>query len=367
MTTAVAETTHTLDAAALKQALADVAAAVPSKPPLPILAHVLLADGKMTSSNRELQIEVDIDYAGPPMLLPHARLRAILSESSAEKVHLASDGQSCVVTAGRGTWRLPVEDSAEWPAWPSGERRTLATIPSDRLAAAVRGCVYATDNEASRYALAAVLVDVLAGECSFVATDGRRLSHVLVATDSQFQDGTALVPSDAMESIGAFAARRKADVLIEATDTSVVATFSGCVVTARQIHGRYPKWRDVLPADRDGTTTTVVDCGELIAATRAAAVVASESSKGVTFTFSGDGISIVGRSSEYGTSDVRCDVISGASEVLVKMDPTYVCEWLKGVAAAGVKEVAVELVDSQSACLLRAGDFSGVVMPLAIE
>ena len=367
MTTAAAEMTHTFDACVLKQALADVAPAVPSKPVLPILSHVLLADGKLTASNRELLIAVEIEYVGEPMLLPHARLKAILSESSADTVQLTSDGPSCVVTAGRGTWRLPVEDSAEWPAWQCGERRALATIPSERLAAAVRGCVYATDNEASRYALAAVLIDVLAGACSFVATDGRRLSHVLAATDSRFQDGTALVPSDAMESIGAFAARRKADVLIESTDTSVVATFPGCVVMARQIHGRYPKWRDVLPAGRDGATQTVVDCGELIAATRAAAVVASESSKGVMFTFSGDGISIVGRSSEYGTSDVRCDVISGGAAVSAKMDPTYVCEWLKGVAAAGGKEVVVELVDSQSACLLRSGDFSGVVMPLATE
>lgn len=367
MTTATAEKTYTLNAASLKQALADVSPAVRPKPPIPILSHALLADGKLTASDRELLISVDIDYAGEPMLLPHARLRAILSESSAEAVQLQLDDSSCVVTAGRGMWRLPVEDAAEWPAWHCGDRKTLATVAGQQFAAAVKGCVYATDNEASRYALAAVLVDVLDGACSFVATDGRRLSHVLVAADSRFQDGTALVPAGAMESIGAFASRCDAEVLIEVSDTVFVATLPGRVVMARQIQGKYPRWRDVLPTARDGSTTTVVDCGELIAATRAAAVVASESSKGVVFTFSGESVAISGKSSEYGTSDVRCDVRSGGSAVSVKMDPSYVCDWLKGAAAAGAKDVVVELVDQGSACLLRSGDFSGVVMPLAAD
>lgn len=367
MTTTASKKTHTLNAAALKQALADVSPAVRPNPTLPILSYALLADGKLTASDRELLISVDIDYAGEPMLLPHARLKAILSESIDEAVQLQFDGSSCVVTAGRGVWRLPVEDVAEWPAWQCGDRKALATVAGQRFAAAVKGCVYATDNEASRYALAAVLVDVLDGACSFVATDGRRLSHVLVSSDHLFQDGTALVPAVAMESIGAFASRCEADVLIEVSDAIFIATLPGRVVMARQIQGRYPRWRDVLPGARAGSISTVVDCGELIAATRAAAVVASESSKGVSFTFSGESVSISGKSSEYGTSDVRCDVLSGGAAVSLKMDPSYVCDWLKGAVAAGAKDVVVELVDQESACLLRSGDFSGVVMPLAAD
>ena len=356
----------TIATATLRQALADVAAAVPTRPAKPTLTNVLFANGTLTATDLELQIAVEIDYTGEPLLLPHARLRAILAEARAEEVTITPDGTSCVVAAGRGTWRLPVESAAEWPTWNHEPLRTLVRVPCDQFARAVKACVYATDTDSSRYALGAVLIEVLGGDCSFVATDGRRLSHVAVEHDQAVDDGSALVPARVLASLASVAARGDDAVQLEASEHELVATLPGCVVTARQIAGRFPRWRDVLPKDRAGTIETVVDRDELMAATRAAAIVTSEQSKGVEFTFGGDGVTLHGQSAEYGQSDVTIEVVSGGDPVKVKLDPVFVVEWLRGIATDEGPHITVELVDAQSACVLRNGGcYTGVIMPLS--
>ena len=373
MTTATAtrkrrSTGITLPVKTLDQALKDVSKAVSTRPAKPVLACVRIGGGTLTATNLELQIEVEIDYHGEPLLLPHARLRAILASARADEVTITPDGTSCVVTAERGTWRLPVESAAEWPEWNHEPLKTLVRVPCDQFVRAVNSCVYAADNDSSRYALGAVLIEVQGVECSFVAMDGRRLSLVKVEHDQAVDDAFALVPAHALESISDVASKNPhGAVQLEASEHEFVATLPGCVVTARQIAGRFPRWRDVLPKkDRAGAIETVVDRDELIEATRAAAIVTSEQSKGVEFTFSGDGVTLHGQSSEYGQSDVTIEVVSGGDPVKVKLDPVFVVEWLRGIATDEGPHITVELVDAQSACVLRNGGvYTGVIMPLS--
>ena len=175
--------------------MAAVSPAVPSRHAKPILANVLLADGVLTATDLEVRIDVEIDYHGPQLLLPHARLSAILSASGGEEVSLSQDGTSCTVTCGNGTWTLPTESAAEFPTWTPENAQPLTRLPADQFCRAVRGTVYSTDDESSRYALGAVLVDVSDGTVTFVATDGRRLSACEMEHDLAVNDSKTLVPS----------------------------------------------------------------------------------------------------------------------------------------------------------------------------
>jgi DNA polymerase-3 subunit beta len=333
-----------------------------------VLQNVILAGGALTATDLELQIAADIEYHGDPLLLPHGRLLQILRETRADEVTLTVDGSACVVAAGRGTWRLPLGDPAEWPRWEAVNAKPLIRLPADQFARAVRGTVYATDNESSRFALGAVLVEVSGAVCSFVATDGRRLSLVQCEHDQSVDDATALVPAHALQSMRIIAEQNKNEsVQLEATSSELVASMPGYTVLARQIQGRFPPWRDVIP-DRDGVSETVVARGDLMAATSAAKIVTSEQSKGVEFTFSESGVTLHGQSSEYGTSDVTIDVVSGGEPVKVKLDPEFVIAWLKGLTSEDDPNVTLELVDPQSACILRSGeDCTGVIMPMAAD
>ena len=355
-----------LSAPALKESLAAVASAVPGKSPRPILQSVLLSGGVLSGSDLEIRIDVEVD-ADPSLtvLLPRDRLQAILGSVAADEITLTPDATSCVIAAGRGTWTLPTEDAAEYPTWDVGTTKLVTRMPADQFARAVRGVVFATDNESSRYALGAVLIEVAGDVVTFVATDGRRLASVECAR-SQNEDNdpiAPLVPARVMEIIARLADHAgDAGVQLEATGKELVATVGTARVTALLVEGRFPRWRDVLP-ERE-TKATVVSRADLLSATRAAAICTSEDSRGVEYGFA-DGIWLHGKSSEKGESSITCEVLEAGKKCSVKLDPAFVSEWLRGISGDAEPNVEIEAVDEQSAVVLRCGDNTGVIMPLA--
>jgi DNA polymerase-3 subunit beta len=355
-----------LSAATLKAALNAVSAAVPTRGTKPILQSVLLKDGILTGSDGEIRIDVvmeDVPH-GCDFLLPEDRFRAIVNSCTAAEITLTPADNCVVITAGRGKWTLPTESTAEYPAWDVEGEQPIARLPADQFVRAVRGSVFATDGESSRFALGAVLVEVLGENVNFVGTDGRRLASVQCEHDQAVTDGTKLVPARVMSILARLAAHAGDDaVQLEATGKELIATVGNATVTALLLDGRYPRWRDTVP-ERDAKATTV-DRAALHAATRAAAICASEESKGVTFTFSPEGILLQGKSSEKGESVVTCDVIEAGDEASVKLDPAFVTEWLNGIDSEADPNVEVEVVDAQSAVILRCGDNTGVIMPMA--
>jgi hypothetical protein len=95
--------------------------------------------------------------------------------------------------------------------------------------------------------------------------------------------------------------------------------------------------------------------------------VTSDESKGVQFVFSDGGIWLHGQSAEKGESSVTCDVVEAGDKATVKLDPLFVQQWLGGIDSEAEPEVEVEAVDAQSAVILRCGDNTGVIMPLAVD
>jgi DNA polymerase-3 subunit beta len=354
----------TLNVADLRTALAAVSPAVPSRAPKPILTNVRLGDGLVTGTDLEVRIDAAIDYHGDAMLLPHGRLMAILGAAGGDEVTLETKGTSCVVRCGHGTWTLPVEDAAEFPLWEPKDANSLTRLPADQFARAVRGVVFAADQESSRFALGAVLVDVKDGVVTFVATDGRRLCACEMEHDLAVDDSTTLVPSRVMQILAKLAgAAGDAAVQLEATGNELLAEIGGTTVTARLTEGRFPRWRDVIPK-HGGEPTTVLG-SELLSATKAAAIVTSEQSKGVQYTFTAEGIHLHGQSAEAGESSVTCDIVEAGQACTVKLDPVFVREWLTGLPADGEPTVSVQATDAQSAVVLRTDTFTGVIMPLA--
>jgi DNA polymerase-3 subunit beta len=354
-----------LNAADLKAALHAVSPAVPTRSPKPILMNVRLGDGHLTASDGEVQIQFELpEWTGEALLLPHARLAAILAASTGDLVTLAAGDTSCTVSAGAGTWTLPTEDVLEYPAWAVEGEKPITRLPCDQFSRAVRGVNFATDDDSSRFALGAVLLDVVGEVVTFVATDGRRLSAVECEHDLAVDDSQTLVPSRVMAILARLAAvAGDASIQLEATANELVATVGAATVTARLVSGRFPKWRDVIPKV-DVQPTTVL-ASDLLSATRAAAICTSEASKGVDFAFAPNGIWLHGQSAEAGESSVTCPLVEFGIECAVKLDPIYVREWLTGLPADGEPTVSVQAVDFASAVVFRCDDHTGVVMPLA--
>jgi DNA polymerase-3 subunit beta len=366
MTTATKTKTGgiTLDAATLQTALLDVLRAVPGKTPKPILHNVRLGDGLLTGTDLEIRIDREIDYHGDAVLLPAAKLNAILRAATGDTVTLTPQGTSVQVKCGGGKWTLPTEDAAEFPTWEPANLKAICRLPADQFARAARATAYATDTESSRYALGGVLIDVTKGNPTWVATDGRRLSCVETETDQAVDDSQTIVPARAI-NIAAGMAHGDGSVQVEANAAEVRFSLDGVTITARLVDGKFPRWRDVV-GEPEGEPT-VLDVADFRSAVEAAAIVTSEQSKGVDFAWTATGLSLTAKSSEYGESRVKCDLVTPGSTSATKLDPRYVVQFLDHIPSDEEPQVDVYATDPASRVLLRCGPYTGVIMPLAAE
>lgn len=340
-----------------------VADAVASRGIKPVLANVRLGDGLLTATNLEVRIETAIDYHGDAMLLPHGRMLAILGTAAGTEVTLTPSGTTCVVECGRGRWTLPLEDANEFPTWEPEGLVSVVRIPGDEFARAVQSVLPAHDNESSRYALGAMLVSVDGDEACFVATDGRRLHLAKVSHDQAVDKSETLIPASVARTLYRLASHAANEgVQIERSGTIVRAEIGDTTVTARQVEGRFPRWRDVLP--KDGPALSTVERGTLESATASAAIVTSEQSKGVTYAWTAEGLHLTAKSSEVGESSVLCELVECGHKCVTMLDPQFVLQWLRALPADAEPTISVSAKDKSSAVVLTNDCYTAVVMPL---
>lgn len=356
-----------LNAGTLKAALKDVMDAVPSRSPKPILTNVRLADGLLTATDLEIRIDRAIDYHGDAVLLPAERLNKILDTVPAtDDVTLEPGETSCRVKAGRGSWTLPTENADEFPAFEPGDIDNVCRLPVDQFARAIKSTAYATDTQSNRYALSAILLEITDGNPTFIATDGRRLAVVKAETDQAVDDrNDAADRPPLMMNVRAALAALAGDgdsVQLETDGKSVVFTSGGLTVTGLMVTGKFPRWRDAIPK-RDANATAV-NRADLLSATKAAEIVTSEQSKGVTYTF-GKNLKLDANSAEAGQAAVTCVVEAAGDSGKVKLDPRFVVEFLKPFNSEANPIVEVEIGGPGDAVVMRCDDVMGLIMPLS--
>lgn len=359
-----------LAASDLSAALRAVSAAVPTRSPKPILTNVLISNGTITATDLEMRITAPLPGADQTMLLPFARLSSIIgSLSGADEVTLTVDGSACIVEGGNGTWRLPVEDPAEYPADDVTKAKSIAKMPADHFAALMQSVKFATDNASSRFALGAVLVEYERptdteaeyGMLTFVATDGRRLCAASAQIANDCDSSTTLVPRDAVDTLVRLA-KGAEQVELETTGREIIARVDDTVVKARLVEGRFPRWRDV-EVEHDVKPSQVV-AGALAHACEMASICASESSKGTDFTITEKGLWLSARSAEFGESSATCDLTTVGHTCTVKLDPYFVLGWLNCGSIDPAETISLTALDADSAVILKAGGGDGSVPPI---
>lgn len=361
----------------LLAAVQTAAAVVPARSPKPVLTNVKLEASRegtvILATDLEIGIRaavegVETESAGA-VLLPSGRLAAILRETPAGTVfEIASDGTAASIKAARSEFRLPVEDPLEFPSvatFPEGACYELSTPLVREL---VRRTVFATDNESSRYALGGVLVELAAGSVIAVGTDGRRLAKMegpCQVSGGEVAAAQPIVPARAMTLLERCLGGADAPVHVAVRDNEILVRTGGTTISARLVEGRFPRWRDVFPERPDAARVPLV-VGPLLGAVRQAAIVTSEQSKGVDFSFEPGQLVLSGRSAESGESRVELPIDHAGSPVRIKLDPRFVSDFLR--VLDGGAALSVEITDPQSACVCRTEDGYGyVIMPLAAD
>jgi DNA polymerase III subunit beta len=170
-----------IDRDVLADAVAWTARTLPVRPPVPVLAGMLIEAGetlKLSSFDYEVsaQMTMDIDADEPGTALVSGRLLAEISRSlPAQPVEITTDGAKVTLKCGTAKFTLltmPVEDYPSLPAMPPA----AGTVGSDEFAAAVSQVAIAAGRDDTLPMLTGVRLEIEGETVTLASTDRYRLA-----------------------------------------------------------------------------------------------------------------------------------------------------------------------------------------------
>lgn len=360
----------------LLQAFQTVATVAPARSPKPILQNVKLEvtgdTATLLATDLEIGIRhqvsgVDIQTPGV-VVLNVTKFGSILRESTDETIHIEADGQGAVIRGERSQFRLSAENPADFPQVTGFEEKGFYEIPARLLRELIHRTEFATDNESSRYALGGVKLEFAENQITAIGTDGRRLAKMtgpIVSSGSPAdQSQVTIVPTRAMQLIYRAIAPSDAEVQVALKGNEILVHTPKATISSRLLEGRFPDWKKVFPETGQGGVQLELAVNATSAAVKQAAIVTSDESRGVDFTF-GDGMLVLsGRAAEVGQSRVELPISYDGEELGITLDPKFVIDFLKVLDAD--KTFKFEAQSGESAAVCSTDDGYGyVIMPLA--
>jgi len=135
---------------------------------------------------------------------------------------------------------------------------TLIALPGARLATALAQVAFAMAEQDVRYYLNGVLLEWRASSLFLVATDGHKLGAIACQAEIEGKEGQAIIPRETVKVLQRLAQDAGAeDIRLEIAHRLVYVERPGSQLISKQIDGRYPEWRRVVPSAKPKTQWTL--------------------------------------------------------------------------------------------------------------
>lgn len=351
------------------------AAVAPVRSPKTILQNVKIeaADGScmLTATDMEVGIrvpvsDVTVDAAGSAVI-PVSRLSLILRESRDETLMIDATSEKTLIKGKGSKFELQAHNPDEFPDVATFDAKDFFEVSSSTLKELIKRTLFATDAESSRYALGGVKLEFADGVLTAIGTDGRRLAKMEGGIESVGSPGdggsSTIVPSRSMQLIDRILPDGEEKVQLAPQANELLVGGPNGVFYTRLVEGRFPKWRDVIPK-RDDSSQIEITVGPMYQSLRQAAIVASEESRGIDFTFANGSLILSNTTADVGESRIEMPVSYDADELTVTLDHRYVADYLKVLSPE--KTFTFDIKDREQAVYCHTDDGYGyVIMPLS--
>src|SRR5712691_1630427 len=236
----------------LQEGLTAVAATVPAKTTLPVLANILVetTEKGIRLSGTDLDIAVstevaaDVEASGA-ITIPAKKLSEIARELPPSPVKIAAAGeQRIILDCGRSHFKILGLPRDEFPSFPSVRFNESWRIRSGDLQKLISHTSFAVSTEESRPILNGVLWELRPDRMRMVATNGHRLAKMDVPAKGG-STADLIVPPKALEQIRRLFAADEA-IEVAKSDNHIGFRAGGTLVFSRLIEGPYPNYEQVI-------------------------------------------------------------------------------------------------------------------------
>ncbi len=275
----------------LQEGLGAVAASIPGKTTLPVLANILVetTDRGIRLSGTDLDIAVstevaaDVETSGA-ITIPAKKLTEIARELPPAPVKIGTSGeQRITLECGRSKFKLLGLPRDEFPTFPTVRFHESWRIRSGEVQKLISHTSFAVSNEESRPILNGVLWELRPDLMRMVATNGHRLAKMEVPVKASTAPASDLiVPPKALEQIRRlFPADEELEIAKGDNHLGFRSPFTA--VFTRLIEGPYPNYDQVIPRDND--RVAIADKAALISALKRMSVIASDQTHRIRMAF----------------------------------------------------------------------------------
>ncbi len=361
------------DRAALLAALKAVGGALPKQKNLkPVLQSALLTAtdlaATLEATDMELGIRVAVSgatvKAPGQVLLPHARLLAILSAAGDETMTLTEQESGILVQGMSCEYELPAEAVADFPSVPTApEDNPGIVLDAGVLAELVKHSTFAAaDSESARYNMKGVSWQQTGDKLLAVATDGRRLAVAEAELPPGLKDwGKPSLPVRVLDLAAKVAEAGPVRCVLLPNEVFFVGPTAS--VYGRLIEGRFPAWQEIFP--KKTAAEVPVSVGALLRATRQAAVMTDDAdSRRVVYRFESGKLTLSAEKANRGRAKITVPLEWTGGPVEIALDPVYLREMLEVLDPEAVVVVCLGATPSAPVLLRTGARFDYVLMPL---
>ena len=330
----------------LAEAVAWAVRGLSQRPPVPVLAGVLLEatpEGLTLSAfdyEVSAKVTVDADVEDPGTVLVQGRLLADISKSLPNKpIELLSDGSKVQVTCGSAKFQLHCMPTGEYPTLPESPEPT-GVIGGDVFTQAVAQVSVAADRGDTLPILTGVRIEVEGNKLTLLATDRYRLAmrEVLWNANDENAECAALVPARTLDSL-AKALGASGSVSLSLTGASTGSGLAGFEaaqrrMTTRLLDGDYPKVTSLFPTNLD--TTAVVETSALMESVKRVSLVA-ERNMPVRLKFAEESVRIEAGSGEEASASEVLEARIDGPDIEIAFSPQFLLDGLGVLGAPYVR------------------------------
>jgi DNA polymerase-3 subunit beta len=322
----------------LAEAVTWAARGLPTRPPVPVLAGVLVEadpEGTLTLSAFDYEVSARVtvaaDVSDGGTVLVSGRLLADISRNLPNKpVDVVTEGSKVAVTCGSSRFSLltmPVEDYPALPQMPQAS----GTVAGDVFTSAVSQVTVAAGRDDTLPILTGVRVEIDGSRITMLATDRYRLAMRTLDWSPEGADASAvaLVPARTLgDTARALGASASVDLALGRTGTGdgLVGFAAGSRrTTSRLLDGEYPKVTAIFPTTTD--VQAIIETATLVEAVKRVALVAERNTP-VRLRFTDGQVTIEAGQGEDAQASESIEAQLTGGDIEIAFNPQYLLDGL---------------------------------------
>jgi len=348
----------------LAEAVTWVARGLPNRPPVPVLAGVLIEasdEGTLTLSAFDYEVSAKItvaaEVAESGTVLVLGRLLADISRNlPARPIDVRTDGNKVQVTCGSSRFSLLLMPADDYPTLPSSPAIS-GTIAGDIFTQAVAQVAIAADRGDTLPILTGVRVEIEGDKITLLATDRYRLAMRELTWNPEATDVShvALVPARTLsDTAKALGASGSIEIHLGGADNGLPGLIGFEAgqrrATTRLLDGEYPKVTSIFPSSAD--TESVIETVALVEAVKRVALVAERNTP-VRLRFTEGQVVIEAGAGDDAQATEAVEAVLTGPEIEIAFNPQFL---LDGLGAVGTAYSRLSFTQSSRPAVLSGQD-----------